>query len=123
MKNEPEDHQDPGSQAPGAGDSAPGDPGKPPRSRRRRRPRRNTRGPSPRLSWEQVRKLIDEHLKKLDRPALKQALIAAGIAAAAVLAIIALCKSVPLATAIVVVLGLGLVLRFWQEIRRFLGGA
>ncbi|HEY6169290.1 MAG TPA: hypothetical protein VI454_14710 [Verrucomicrobiae bacterium] len=99
-----------------------------PTPRRRTRLRRNAQRPvstelpqATRRSWEKVKRHVEAALRKLDRPALKEALVAGGIALAAALAIIALCKFVPVVVALLVVLGLGLLLRFWQELCRLLG--
>jgi len=99
-----------------------------PLRRPRRSPRRKPRTPrrtallpiKRRLSWAQLKALLDARLGRLDPATLKQVLIACGIAVAAATVIIALCQFVPVGLALLVVLGLGLVLQFWKEIRRVL---
>ena len=134
--NDPANPTDPktSSSPPGPGQTPPPENAthaEPTRAKSRKRSRRKAHGKrtssaggssTSRLSWAQIKKLVEERLRKLDRPKLEQMLIAAGIATAAALAIVALCKHVPLASAILVLLGLGLLLRFWQEIRRLLWG-
>jgi Flp pilus assembly protein TadB len=56
-------------------------------------------------------------LGHLDHGRLKRILIACGIAAVLVVAIIALIKSIPVGLAILAILGLGVVVRFLEELR------
>ncbi len=56
-------------------------------------------------------------LGSLDHDRLKKILIACGIAAVLVVAIVALIKSIPVGLAILAILGLGVVVRFLEELR------
>lgn len=109
----------PGARAPAS------PPVRPPRRSRRRKPRPPAL-PSAvtltqrRLSWAQLKTLLDARLSRLDPATLKQVLIAVGVAVATATVIVALCKFVPVGLALPAVLGLGLVLQFWKEIRRVL---
>ena len=73
-----------------------------------------------RISWQRIKGGLHAHLAHLDPVLLKQMLIACGIAAATAVTAVALCKMIPVGLALLAVLGLGLLLRFWQELRRIL---
>ncbi len=72
------------------------------------------------MSWKRVKGGLHAHLDRLDPLLLKQVLLACGIAAATAVTAVALCKMIPVGLALLAVLGMGLLLRFWQELRRIL---
>ncbi len=67
--------------------------------------------------FEALKAELQAKLGSLDHDRLKQILIACGIAAVLVVAIIALIKSIPVGLAILAILGLGVVVRFLEELR------
>ncbi len=81
-----------------------------------RRPKRYTR--KRRFTARQLKSQIQAKLGCLSNGRLKQVLIACGIAAGLAVAIIAFTKFVPVGVAILAILGLGVVVRFMQELRR-----
>ncbi len=85
-------------------------------TRSRRSRRKKTAGYKARI--EAVIAELQAKLGSLDHERLKQILIACGIAAVLVVAIIALIKSIPVGLAILAILGLGVVVRFLEELRR-----
>lgn len=68
-------------------------------------------------SWKRIKCGISARLANLDREQLKKVLLACGIAAAAVAAILLLVKLTPLIIALLAVLGLGVVLQMWERLR------
>lgn len=68
-------------------------------------------------SWKRIKGGITARLAHLDREQLKKVLLACGIAAAAVAAIITLIKLTPVIVAILAVVGLGVVLQMWERLR------
>ncbi len=70
---------------------------------------------------DQLNAHLQSKLGKLDNSRLNQILLACGIAVGVVGAIIALLKSIPIGLAILAILGLGIVVRFLQELRRLSG--
>ena len=68
-------------------------------------------------SWKRIKGGISARLANLDRQQLKKVLLACGIAAAAVAAILLLVKLTPLIIALLAVLGLGVVLQLWERLR------
>ncbi len=67
---------------------------------------------------DQLNAHLQAKLGHMDSSRLNRVLLACGIAAGVVGAIIALLKSIPIGLAILAVLGLGVVVRFLQELRR-----
>jgi Flp pilus assembly protein TadB len=71
-----------------------------------------------RTSWQRVKGGIQARLSHLDREQLKKVLLACGLAAAAVVVIITLVKLTPLIVTLLAVLGLAVVLQFWDRLRQ-----
>ena len=67
---------------------------------------------------DQLNAHLQSKLGHMDNSRLNRVLLACGIAAGMVAAIIVLLKSIPIGLAILAVLGLGVVVRFLQELRR-----
>ncbi len=84
-------------------------------TRTRRARRKKASGYKARI--ETVIAELQAKLGSLDHDRLKRILIACGIAAVLVVAIIALIKSIPVGLAILAILGLGVVVRFLEELR------
>ena len=71
-----------------------------------------------RLTARYIKAQIQAKLGCLANAQLKRVLIACGIAASIAIAIVAFTKLVPVGVAILAILGLGVVVRFMQELRR-----
>ncbi len=67
--------------------------------------------------FESLKARLQSRLGDLDNDRLKKILITCGIAAVLAVAIIALIKSIPVGLAILAILGLGVVVRFLEELR------
>jgi len=67
--------------------------------------------------WEKLKTQINTRLGQLDKQKLKELLLACGIAAGVVLAIIAALKLVPIAALLLAILGLYAVIRLWDRLR------
>ena len=67
-----------------------------------------------------LKRFLETQVRRLDQPVLKQILVACGAGLLATVSVVALLKCVPVGLALLAVLGLGLVLQFWKEIRRVL---
>jgi hypothetical protein len=67
---------------------------------------------------DQLNAHLQSRLGHMNDSRLKRVLMVCGLAAGVVAAIIALLKSIPIGLAILSVLGLGVVVRFLQELRR-----
>jgi hypothetical protein len=83
-----------------------------------RRPRKVRVQRKRRLSTEQIKAQLQARLGDLSNATLKGVLIACGITAGIAVGIIAFTKFVPVGVAILAILGLGVVVRFMEEIRR-----
>jgi hypothetical protein len=68
-------------------------------------------------SWKRIKGGINSRLGHLDREQLKNVLLACGIAAALVAAIILLIKMTPLIVTLLAVLGLAVVIQIWDRLR------
>ena len=68
-------------------------------------------------SWKRIKGGIQARLANLDREQLRKVLLACGIAAAAVAAILILVKLMPVIIAILAVLGLGVAIQTWDRLR------
>lgn len=90
------------------------------RKRRSTRTKRIAKVKTPKkekLSAGAIKNRIQAKLGSLSNTRLKQVLIACGIATGLAVAIIAFTKFVPVGVAILAILGLGVVVRFMQELR------
>ena len=85
---------------------------------RTRRTNRVSAGRKRQFSVRELKTRIQARLGSLGNTRLKQVLIVCGIAASLAVAIIAFTKFVPVGVAILAILGLGVVVRFMQELRR-----
>jgi len=74
-------------------------------------------GRKARTSWKWIQAGITSRLAHLDRDLLKKALLGCGLAAAAVTAILVLVKFTPLVVTLLLVLGLGALLRMWERLQ------
>ena len=90
---------------------------KPARRKRSQQQRPRTRRTKRKLSVSFLKARLQARLGRLDNARLKQVLIACGIAAALVVAIFVLIKSIPVGLAILAIVGLGVVVRFLEELR------
>ena len=68
-------------------------------------------------SWKRIKCGINAKLGNLDQEQLKKVLLACGIAAALVAAIIMLINMTPLIVTLLAVLGLGVVIQIWDRLR------
>jgi len=68
--------------------------------------------------WQQMKQKLDAKLGGLDKEKLKTVLVACGIAASVVGAVILAVKMVPIAVLLLALLGLAVVIRIWDRLRR-----
>ena len=70
------------------------------------------------VSWQRMKEKLNAKLGGLDKEKLKTALVACGLAAGVVAAVIAAVKLVPVAVLLLALLGLAVVIRIWDRLRR-----
>ena len=70
------------------------------------------------ICWQHLKGKLTAKLDGLDREKLKQVLAACGIAGGVVLAVIAAVKLVPIAVLLLALLGLAVVIKIWDRLRR-----
>jgi hypothetical protein len=90
----------------------------------RRRPRKPTAAQldaaCPVLTkWERIKGKFAETIAQIDRETLKSVLLACGIAAGVVAAVLLLIKMVPVGICMLALLGVGLLIAIWDRIRYF----
>jgi len=71
-----------------------------------------------RISWPRMKEKLNAKLAGLDKEKLKTVLVACGIAAGVVVAVIAAVKLVPIAVLLLAALGLAAVIKIWDRLRR-----
>jgi len=69
------------------------------------------------LNWQELKDRIEHKLAGLDREKLKKVLLACGIAAGMVLAVVVAIKMFPVGVLLLALLGLATALRFWERLR------
>ena len=115
-KQNPSDPNNPAGETQSESSQAASDPQA--RQARTRRVRRK-KAAGYKARFEALKAELQAKLGSLDHDRLKRVLIACGIAVVLVVAIIALIKSIPVGLAILAILGLGVVVRFLEELRRW----
>ena len=70
------------------------------------------------MSWQNMKGKINAKLGGLDREKLKTALVACGLAAGVVGAVILAVKLVPIAVVLLALVGLAVVIRIWDRLRK-----
>jgi hypothetical protein len=69
--------------------------------------------------WERIKGEFAEKIAQIDPETLKSVLLACGIAAGVVAAVLLLVKMVPVAVAVLALLGIGLIIAIWDRLRYF----
>ncbi len=70
------------------------------------------------MSWPRMKEKINAKLGGLDKEKLKTVLVACGIAAGVVVAVVAAVKLVPIAVLLLALVGLAVVIRIWDRLRK-----
>jgi len=71
-----------------------------------------------RINWQQMKEKLNTKLGGLDKEKLKTVLVACGIAAGVVVAVVAAVKLVPIAVLLLALVGLAVVIRIWDRLRK-----
>ena len=70
------------------------------------------------MNWQHMKERINAKLGGLDKEKLKTALVACGLAAGVVAAVILAVKLVPIAVLLLALVGLAVVIRIWDRLRK-----